>query len=212
MNFKKQIVFSHYSVNYAIFIVELIIMNKKNIISISGDLASGKGTVSEILMKKLGHGIYKNGDYFRKLAKEHNMTLQEFGEYVSTHPEIDIEIEESAKKYALNHDNFIIDARLGWYAVPESFKVYLKVDINEAAKRAFNDLKRKDLENFISVEDHKKALEERYKKENERYFSLYNVRKEDMSNYDLVIDTTEKTPLEVANIIIAEYEKWKKIS
>ena len=98
-------------------------MNKKNIISISGDLASGKGTVSEILMKKLGHGIYKNGDYFRKLAKEHNMTLQEFGEYVSTHPEIDIEIEESAKKYALNHDNFIIDARLGWYAVPESFKV-----------------------------------------------------------------------------------------
>ena len=106
-------------------------MNKKNIISISGDLASGKGTVSEILMKKLGHGIYKNGDYFRKLAKEHNMTLQEFGEYVSTHPEIDIEIEESAKKYALNHDNFIIDARLGWYAVPESFKVYLKVDINE---------------------------------------------------------------------------------
>lgn len=187
-------------------------MNKKNIISISGDLASGKGTVSEILMKKLGHGIYKNGDYFRKLAKEHNMTLQEFGEYVSTHPEIDIEIEESAKKYALNHDNFIIDARLGWYAVPESFKVYLKVDINEAAKRAFNDLKRKDLENFISVEEHKKALEERYKKENERYFNLYNVRKEDMSNYDLVIDTTEKTPLEVANIIIAEYEKWKKIS
>ena len=27
----------------------------------------------------------------------------------------------------------------GWYAVPESFKVYLKVDINIAAKRVFND-------------------------------------------------------------------------
>ncbi len=36
------------------------------------------------------------------------------------------------------HDKFCnSDARLGWYAVPESFKVYLKVDINEAARRAF---------------------------------------------------------------------------
>ena len=184
-------------------------MKKKNIISISGDLASGKGTVSEILMKKLGHGIYRNGEYFRKLAKEYNMTLSEFGEYVIKHPEIDIEIENSAKEYAKNNDNFIIDARLGWYAVPESFKVYLKVDIDEAAKRAFNDQKRKDLESFSMVEEHRQALIERFEAENDRYFKLYGVRKEDMSNYDLVVDTTEMTPIEVANIIIAEYEKWR---
>ena len=184
-------------------------MKKKSIISISGDLASGKGTVSEILMKKLGHGIYRNGEYFRKLAKDYNMTLSEFGEYVSTHPEIDIEIENSAKEYAKNNDNFIIDARLGWYAVPESFKVYLKVDINEAARRAYNDEKRKDLESFSSIEEHKKALIERFEGENKRYFDIYKVRKDDMSNYDLVIDTTEKTPEEVANIIISEYKKWQ---
>lgn len=186
-------------------------MNKKNVISISGDLASGKGTVSELLIEKLNYGIYRNGEYFRKLAKDYNMTLQEFGEYVSTHPEIDIEIEESAKNHAENHDNFIIDARLGWYAVPESFKVYLKVDINEAAKRAFNDQKRKDLESFNSVEEHKQALVERTKVENARYLKLYGVDRSDMTNYDLVIDTTEKTPIEVVDIIIDEYEKWRKL-
>ncbi len=185
-------------------------MKKKNIISISGDLASGKGSVSEILMEKLGYGIYRNGEYFRKLAKEYNMTLSEFGDYVAKHPEIDIEIENSAKEYAKENDNFIIDARLGWYAVPESFKVYLKVDINEAAKRAYNDQKRKDLENFSSVEEHKKALIERTDVENERYLKLYGVDRTDMNNYDLVIDTTEKSPMEVANIIIDEYEKWSK--
>lgn len=184
-------------------------MKKRNIISISGDLASGKGTVSEILMEKLGHGIYRNGEYFRKLAKDYNMSLSEFGEYVSTHPEIDIEIENSAREYAKNNDNFIIDARLGWYAVPESFKVYLKVDINEAAKRAFNDEKRKDLESFSSVEEHKKALIERTNSENTRYLNLYNVDRTDMNNYDLVIDTTEMTPIQVADQIINEYEKWK---
>ena len=94
-------------------------MNKKNIISLSGDPASGKGTVSNILIENLGYGIYRNGEYFRKLAKENNMTLSEFGDYVKLHPEIDIEIENSAKEYAKTHDNFIIDARLGWYSVPE---------------------------------------------------------------------------------------------
>ena len=184
-------------------------MQKKNIISLSGDLASGKGTVSKILMDKLSYGIYRNGEYFRKLAKEYNMDLEEFGEYVKDHPEIDIEIENSAKNYAKENDNFIIDARLGWYAVPESFKVYLKVDIDEAARRAFNDPNRKDLENYTSIEEHKKALIERFEKENERYFRLYKVRKEDPSNYDLIIDTTNKTPEEVADLIIKKYEVWK---
>jgi len=32
----------------------------------------------------------------------------------------------------------------GWYAIPESFKIYLKVDIDVAAQRAFEDEKRKD--------------------------------------------------------------------
>lgn len=185
-------------------------MKKKNIISISGDLASGKGTVSKILMEMLEYDIYKNGEYFRNLAKNYKMDLKEFGEYVNNHPEIDREIEESAKNYASQNDNFIIDARLGWYAVPESFKVYLRVDIDEASKRAFQDQKRKDVENFSTIEEHKQALIERFEKENERYYKLYNVRKDDMSNYDLVIDTTYMTPLEVAELIVLEYKKWQE--
>ena len=33
--------------------------------------------------------------------------------------------------------------------------------------------------------------------------------KEDYSNYDLIIDTTNKTPEEVADLIIKEYVKWQ---
>ena len=76
----------------------------------------------------------------------------------------------------------------GWYAVPESFKVYLKVDLEEAARRAFGDETRKDSENFTTLEEQKADIEKRYKLENERYFELYGVRKEDESNYDFVLD------------------------
>ena len=183
-------------------------MEKKHIISLSGELASGKGAVSEILMKKLGYTIYRNGDYFRSLGKQMGMDVTSFNIYVESHPEIDRQIEYSAAEYAKTHDNFIIDARLGWYAVPESFKVYLKVDINEAAKRAFYDKKRKASESFATIEEQKADMEKRYQLENERYYSLYNVRKEDESNYDIVIDTTDMEPEEVADIIVKEYQKW----
>lgn len=183
---------------------------KKHVISLGGELASGKGAVSKILMKELNYGIYRNGDYFRKLAKDMNMDVTTFNIYVKGHPEIDRQIENSAMEYAKDHDNFIIDARLGWYAVPESFKVYLKVDLNEAARRAFYDEARKDSEKFKTIEEQKKDIEKRYKLENERYWNLYHIRKEDESNYDLVLDTTNLTPEEVANIIEKEYKNWLK--
>ncbi len=184
--------------------------NKKNIISLAGDLASGKGTISVILIQKLNYGVYRNGEYVRKLAKEMGMDITSFNEYLGNHPEIDMQIEKSASEYAKEHDNFIIDARLGWYAVPESFKVYLKVDIDEAAKRAFNDANRKNVENFLTLEDHKKDLIKRFNLENERYWKLYRVHKEDISNYDLVVDTTNITPEQAADVIINEYMKWLK--
>ena len=183
-------------------------MEKRHIISICGDLASGKGTVSKILMDDLNYGIYKNGEYFRSLARSHGMDVTSFNKYVESHPEIDIAIEKSAGEYAATHDNFIIDARLGWYAVPESYKVYLKVDIDESAKRAFNDPNRKSSENFATIEEQKADIEKRYKLENMRYWNLYKVRKDDMSNYDIVIDTTNLTPREVADKIKEEYFKW----
>ena len=185
-------------------------MDKKNIISLAGDLASGKGTVSKILSEKLNYGIYRNGEYFRKLAKEMGMDVTSFNKYVENHTEIDRQIEKSAADYAKEHDNFIIDARLGWYAVPESFKVYLRVDIDEAARRAFYDESRKSTENHATIEEQKEDMILRFKLENERYYKIYNVRKDDMNNYDLVIDTTNKKPEEVAEEIIVKYNEWLK--
>lgn len=187
-------------------------MEKKNIISLAGELSSGKGEVSKILMKKLNYGVYRNGEYFRKLAKEKGMSITEFNEYVKEHPEIDIQVENSAKEYATNHENFVIDARLGWYAVPESFKVYLTVDIDVAALRAFNnkDVKKAKTEKFETIEEQKADMQKRYQLENERYYNVYGVRKEELSNYDLVIDTTKLTPTEVANEIIEKYLQWLK--
>ena len=102
----------------------------------------------------------------------------------------------------------MVDARLGFYAIPHSFKVYLKVDLEEAGKRAYYDALRKDTEKYESIEKAMEDIKYRYEQENYRYLKTYNVRREDMSNYDLVIDTTTKSPEEVKEIILSEYKKW----
>jgi len=183
-------------------------MEKKHIISITGDLASGKTTVTRFLIDELGYDIYKNGERFRAMAQEMNMSVSEFGDYVEKHPEIDRELDDFARKYGEEHDNFIIDARLGWYTVPTSFKVYLKVDQDEGARRAFNDPDRKATENFATVEEYKADMIKRYNGENERYINLYGVNRADMSNYDLVVDTTNMTREEVKDTILKAYRNW----
>ena len=113
-------------------------------------------------------------------------------------------------KFSEFKDNLIIDARLGFYAVPHSFKVYLKVELREAARRAYNDSLRKDTEIYNSIEDAMRDIKYRYDQENMRYLKTYNVKRDDMNNYDLVIDTTQKAPEEVANIILTQYREWLK--
>ena len=58
-------------------------------------------------------------------------------------------------------------------------KVYLTVDIDVAAKRAFEDRDpmRKSTESFKTIEEQKNDMIKRMKLENERYFEVYGVHK-----------------------------------
>ena len=69
-------------------------------------------------------------------------------------------------------------------------------------------MRRKSTESFKTIEEQKNDMIKRMKLENERYFEVYGVHKEDMNNYDLVIDTTNILPEDVVKIIIEKYNKW----
>ena len=44
--------------------------------------------------------------------------------------------------------------------------------------------------------------------ENERYFNLYGIHKEDLNNYDFILDTTNLSPKDVKDKIIKAYKEW----
>ena len=180
------------------------------IISITGDLGSGKSTVSNLLQERLQYDYIYTGKIQRGIANRYNMTTLELNRYAETHPEIDEEIDATFKSLN-NSSHLIVDSRLAWFFVPQSFKVYLKTDIAVAAERIAGDKQRKN-EQYISQEEAVNNLLARKESENKRYMELYNADCADFSNFDLIIDTSFLSPEEVAENIVNEYNTWLAVN
>jgi CMP/dCMP kinase len=176
-------------------------INKK--ISITGDLGSGKSTVCRYLKEKYGFNVYSIGVIQRSLAEKYNMSTYEFNKYMESHPEIDEEIDTDLTAIGRRNENMVLDSRMAWHFVPDSFKVYLTVDIDTAAKRVTDD-RRGSVECYSDPDDAKCKLLARKSSENLRYKTKYNVDCTDLANFDLVIDTSHITPQEVADTIISK--------
>ena len=183
-----------------------IFMKMLKIISITGDLGSGKSTVSDILCKQLNYEYIYTGKIQREIALKYNMTTLELNKYSETHPEIDEEIDSTFK--SLNESaNLIVDSRLAWFFLPQSFKVFLKTDLIVSANRISGDNQRKN-EKYLSIEDAVNKIAARKASENKRYLELYGADCSELSNFNLVVDTSYVTPEQVANTILAGYNSW----
>jgi predicted cytidylate kinase len=172
-------------------------------ITISGNPGSGKSTVAELLEQKLGIKYIYSGMIFRELAEKYNMTLEEFGKYCEENSEIDKELDDRQLEI-LKEGNVILEGRLsGWLAHSNNisaFKVAIVTDLDIRAMRIVNREKG-------NVEKRKKEILERERSENTRYKKYYNVDLKDTSIYDIVIDSGDKTPEEIVDIIIQNLDK-----
>ena len=135
---------------------------------------------------------------FRQSAKEHNMSLEEFGKYCEENPEVDKELDEKQIEI-LKKGDIILEGRLaGWLSYKNkilAFKIAIKTDIKTRAER---NVKREGGE----VIQKEKEIIERERSENNRYKKYYEIDLKDFSVYDLVIDSSNKTPEEIVNIIV----------
>jgi cytidylate kinase len=176
-------------------------------IAISGDLGSGKSTVCKLLLAKLpGFRLYSMGEAWRKLAEERGMTILELNQYSETHP-LDEEMDRNMAEMGRTPERIIFDSRLAWHFVPHSLKVHLTVDPRVAAERIYNDRRRGDAEEYASVEEALQKIRDRKESEKTRYLKKYGIDNTNLANYDLVIDTSERTPEEIAGIIVAAFNE-----
>ncbi|MDP3640150.1 MAG: AAA family ATPase [Nanoarchaeota archaeon] len=182
------------------------------IITISGTPGSGKSTVAKLLVKALGAERIYVGGMRRELAKERGITLIELNEYAKTHSETDVDVDkkasELAKKLEKEGKIVIAEGHTQFYFIPDSIKIFIKVDPEEAARRIWKDLQQKETRdarnegNISSLEQMKRRVQERFKEDNARYQKYYGLDYLDESHYDLVIDSTTITAEQVTEKIL----------
>ena len=177
-------------------------------ISLAGDLGSGKSTVSRILTKKLGFDYFSTGAIVRAMAAERGLTVVEMNEYMEKHPEMDLDIDNRLVVLSDDPRNLIIDSRMAFHFVRDTFRVYFSTDIETSAARIMNDHRAE--ESFDTVEETAENIRRRKKSERKRYFDFYGVDCKDLHQYDLVIDTTYATPEQIADQLIEAFEAWKE--
>ncbi|HLD19332.1 MAG TPA: cytidylate kinase family protein [Candidatus Nanoarchaeia archaeon] len=172
------------------------------IITISGTPGSGKSTVGSLLSKKLKCGYYDIGKIRRAIAKKREMTLEEYNRFGESDESTDKEVDDYQRELGKSKDNIVLVSRLGYHFVPNSFKVFLKVNLEEAAKRIMKDPTRSKEEKPKTLKDALRMIEARNASDKKRYKKYYGINPYENKHYDLIIDTYGKSPAEIVDEIL----------
>lgn len=199
---------------------------KNKIITISGEPASGKSTVMKQLKEKyekMGYRVHIviAGHIFRDRVKKEYLKMypdrtnanladiQEDETFAEKIKEIDIAIDEMVAQMGKEinseerpNDVYIIDSRLAWHNIPESYAVRLTVNEKIAGKRVFKDQTRGSEDSYSTVEESIEKTRQRKLGEIERYKKRYCVDLSNVDNYNLIVDTSYSNTDELADIII----------
>ncbi|MCS6929572.1 MAG: cytidylate kinase family protein [Saprospiraceae bacterium] len=170
-------------------------------ITITGDLGSGKSAVARRLCELTGFEYFSTGRLQRQLAEELGVDTLTLNRLAEIDPTIDYRIDEAIKALGQSPGQYVVDSRLAWFFIPNSYKVYLTVEARTAAERIFGDLTRRG-EQYQSIEEAMEKIAARKASENARYLRLYGADCENMANFDLVLDTTHRTVEEVCERIL----------
>jgi cytidylate kinase len=180
------------------------------IITVTGLPGSGKTTIIKQLSEALHLPWYSVGDLRGKMAKERGITIDELNTIGESEAFTDKEVDDYQKSLGHTSESFVIDGRLSWYFIPNSFKIFLDVDPKIGAERIFEASKkgeRSDEESYTSAEEAAQFISNRVASDVKRYQKYYQVDFLHRNNYDLVLDTSSITAEEATRQILEKIPK-----
>jgi cytidylate kinase len=172
---------------------------KKDIkIAVSGKSGCGNTTVSKIVADLLGLKFINFT--FRSLAEERGISLKEILDRAATDDSWDKEIDSRQVQLA-REGGCVLGSRLAiWMLEEADLKVYLTAKPETRAAR----IVKREGEDLAAVAA---FTEERDRQDHERYLRIYNIDNDNYEFADIVIDTDNILPDQIARLIIEAAEK-----
>ena len=159
------------------------------LITVSGPAGSGKSTLARSLADALDYEHVSGGDIFRSLAEERGMTPLELNKAAEEDDQIDRDLDRRLRDIAAERDDVVLESRLaGWMAGDHAdIKLWLTAPLDVRADRIAQR------ENKPFEQAHTET-EERGASESQRYREYYDIDFDDLSIYDLAINTARWDP------------------
>ena len=170
-------------------------------ITITGDLGSGKSAVSKILCARTGYNYISTGQIQRNLALEMGIDTLAMNRRADTDPSIDERIDGIFIALGDDPKAFVVDSRMAWFFLPNSFKIYLQTDLQISATRILNDPDGNS-EQYETIDEAMNKIKTRKERESARFLTKYNADCANMNNFDVVINTNTRSPEMVAELIL----------
>lgn len=173
------------------------------LITVSGPAGSGKSTLAASLADGLGFEHVSGGDVFRDLAAERGLTALELNRQAETDDTIDRELDRRLRSIARERDDVVLESRLaGWMAGEYAdFRLWLDAP---PAVRVARIADREDK----TVETARRETDARAESEALRYREYYNIDIENLTIYDLVINTARWSPSGVRSLVLSAIDSY----
>ena len=185
-------------------------MTKKHIITIAGLPGSGKSSTAKGVAERLGYEHFSSGDLFRKMAAERGLSIEEINFTAEKQKNIDLEVDKLLVDMGKGKNDLVLDSRTAFHWIPDSFKVFLDLDLHAAAARTFAQIQKEGRTSQAgsSLNEVYANTVKRMESEQKRYRDLYHIEVTDKPQFDLVVDTEANNLDQVIAIVVAAYKKW----
>jgi len=183
------------------------------IITINGNIGSGKSSVAKHLAKKFHYQLLDIGHLRRKEAKRRGLTLAQFNAWSEKHPDAgDRAFDRAIVQTARRKRNIVVSSRTAFHFLPESFKVFLWVSEREGARRTLKNQKERRNEVIAgsSLASLVRQHRQRIRSDTRRYKKLYGLNIFSRRNYDLFLNTTHLPLAKVVHRVKQAFFTWQK--
>lgn len=173
-------------------------------ITISGLPGSGTTSLARYIAGKYGLEFISAGEVFRRLAREHDMDLAEFGRLAESDPSVDRMIDTRQKEIGEASEKIVVEGRLSGRMIENAdLRVWLAASLECRAKRiAGRD--EMDEEGALAY------TRGRQHSEITRYLAYYDIDIGDLSMYDLVLSSETFGVDALASIVDVAIECLKR--
>ena len=157
------------------------------VVTIGGPHGTGKSTYAKMIARQFKLRYVSAGQLFRDLAKEKSVSLEELSKQAANSSDIDRMIDERSAAEAEKGDTVIEGQLAAWMAKDlAQVRIYLKAPDEERIARIAN-------RDHLNYEVARRQTLERERIQRERYRRYYGINIDDLSPYNIVIDTGSRS-------------------